>query len=165
MGTLYELTTAYNAVLESVMGAEAGEDIASLLARLDEIDEAWDKKADNYARMLREVEARAELAKAEAARLTDRKRRMEAIAESLKARMMLAMKARGLGVAETSIGTWKIGKGRESVQILDASKVPEEYLVYAEPTVSKAAILTAYKATGEIIPGTEIVRNESFGLK
>ena len=68
-------------------------------------------------------------------------------------------------MAETSIGTWKFGKGRESVEVRDASKVPEEYLVFAAPTVSKTAIMAAYKATGEIIPGTEIVRNESFGLK
>lgn len=165
MGTLYELTRAYDDVLEAVMGAEAGEDIAGLMAQLDAIDEAWDAKAENYARFLRETEARAEMAKAEADRLTARKKRLEALAESLKARMKAAMKARGLGAAETSIGTWKIGKGRESVEILDASKVPDEYLVYSAPSVSKTAIMAAYKATGEIIPGTEIVRNESFGLK
>ena len=147
------------------MSAEAGEDIAGLMARLDEIDEAWDKKADNYARLMREAEARADVAKAEAERLTARRKRAEALAESLKARMKFAMKARGLGLAETSIGTWKFGKGRESVEILDAAKVPDEYLVHPAPTVSKTAIMAAYKATGEIIPGTEITRNESFGLK
>lgn len=165
MGTLYELTTAYNDVLEAVLGAEAGDDIAGLMARLDEIDEAWDAKAENYARFLRETEARAEMAKAEADRLTARKKRLEALSESLMMRMKLAMKARGLGAAETSIGTWKIGKGRESVQVLDAAAIPDEYLVHPAPTVSKTAIMAAYKATGEIIPGTEIVRNETFGLK
>ena len=165
MGTLYELTTAYNEVLDAVMGAEAGDDLAGLIARLDEIDEAWDTKAENYARFLRETEVRADAAKAEAERLTARRKRLEALEEGLLARMKFAMKARGLGIAETSIGTWKIGKGRESVQVLDAAKVPEEYLVYSAPTVSKTAIMAAYKATGEIVPGTEIVRNESFGLK
>lgn len=165
MGSLYDLTAAYNDILEAVMSAEAGEDIAGLMARLDEIDEAWDKKADNYARLMREAEARADVAKAEAERLTARRKRAEALAESLKTRMKFAMKARGLGLTETSIGTWKFGKGRESVEIRDASKVPDEYLVHPAPTVSKTAIMAAYKATGEIIPGTEIVRNESFGLK
>lgn len=165
MGTLYELTTAYNAVLDAVMSAEAGDDLAGLMARLDEIDEEWDVKAENYARFLRETEVRAEAAKVEADRLTARRKRLEALEEGLLARMKFAMKARGLGIVETSIGTWKIGKGRESVKVLDASKVPEEYLVHPAPTVSKTAIMAAYKATGEIIPGTEIERNESFGLK
>lgn len=165
MGTLYELTAAYNAVLDAVMGAEDGDEIAALMARLDELGEAWEAKADNYARLLRETEARAEVAKAEADRLTTRRKRLEALAESLKNRMMLAMKTRGVTVAETSIGTWKIGKGREAVEILDAAKVPEEYLVYSAPSVSKTAVMAAYKATGEIVPGTEIRRNESFGLK
>lgn len=162
---MYELTTAYNEVLDAVMGAEAGDDLVGLMAQLDDIDEAWEMKAENYAKFLRETQARAEAAKAEADRLTARRKRLEALEESLLARMKFAMKARGLGIAETSIGTWKIGKGRESVEVLDAAKVPDEYLVYAAPTVSKTAIMAAYKATGEIVPGTEIKRNESFGLK
>lgn len=165
MGTLYNLTTAYNEVLEAVMTAEAGDDLAGLMAQLDEIDEAWDAKAENYARFLRETEVRAEAAKTEADRLAARRKRLETLAESLKSRMKLAMKLRGLAAAETSIGTWKIGKGREAVEILDAAKVPEEYLIHPAPTVSKTAIMAAYKATGEIIPGTEIVRNETFALK
>lgn len=164
-GTLYDLTVAYNNLLEAVIGAEDGDEIAALMARLDEITEAWDVKADNYARMMREVETRAQAAKAEAERLTDRRRRLDALAESLKQRMFLAMKTRGLNSCETSIGTWKIGKGRESVEVIDAAKVPDEYLIHPAPTVSKVAIMAAYKATGEIIPGTEIRRNESFGLK
>ena len=158
MGTLYDLTAEYNAVLEAVIGAEDGDEIAALMARLDEITEAWDIKADNYARMMREVEARAQAAKAEAERLTDRRRRLDALAESLKQRMFVAMKTRGLPSCETSIGTWKI-------EVIDAAKVPDEYLIHPAPTVSKVAIMAAYKATGEIIPGTEIRRNESFGLK
>lgn len=165
MGSLYDLTREYDAVLDAIMSADAGDDVAGLLSQLDEIDEAWDAKAEGYARFLREVEARAEMAKAEAARLTERKRRLEATAEGLKIRMKTAMKARGLAIAETPIGTWKIGKGRESVEIIDASKIPAEYLIHQAPTVSKTAIMAAYKADGEIVPGTEIVRNESFGLK
>lgn len=165
MATLYDLTEAYNDLLDAVMGAEAGDDIPGLMARLDEIGEAWDTKADNYAKLLRETESLAEMAKAEADRLTARRKRLEALGESLRARMKDAMKQRGLGAVETSIGTWKLGKGRESVQIIDPAKVPDEYLIYPAPTVSKTAIMAAYKATGEIIPGTEIVRNESFGLR
>lgn len=165
MGTLYELTAAYNDILEAVMSADGGDELAGLMEQLEEVDEEWGVKADNYAKFLREVEARAEMAKVEADRLTNRKKRLETLAESLKTRMKAAMKARGIENAETSIGTWKIGKGRESVEILDASKVPAEFLIAQAPTISKTAIMAAYKATGEIIPGTEIRRNESFGLK
>lgn len=165
MATLYELTDAYNELLEAVMGAETGDEISGLIAQLDEIDEAWDVKAENYARVMKEAEARAAAAEAEAKRLTERRRRYEATVEGLKARMKMAMKLRGVGAVETAIGTWKIGKGRESVQITDASKIPVEYLVQQAPTVNKTAIMAAYKADGEIVPGTEIVRNESFTLK
>ena len=165
MASLYKLTDAYNEVLDAVMGAEAGDDIPGLMAQLDEISEAWDTKADNYAKLLRETESLAEMAKAEADRLTARRKRLEALGESLTARMKDAMKQRGLGAVEPSIGTWKIGKGRESVQVSDPAKVPDEYLIHPAPTVSKSAIMAAYKATGEIIPGTEIVRNERFGMK
>ena len=165
MATLYELTDAYNELLEAVMGAETGDEISGLIAQLDEIDEAWDVKAENYARVMKEAEARAAAAEAEAKRLTERRRRYEATVEGLKARMKMAMKLRGVGAVETPIGTWKIGKGRESVQIIDAAKVPEQFLVYADPTVSKAAVMDWYKETGEVVPGTDIVRNPTFGLK
>ena len=163
--TLYELTAAYADLIEAVQETENGEEIADLLAQLDDVDKDWHAKAESYAKLLRETEARADAAKNEADRLTARRKKLNTLAEGLKARMKASMQLMGLTKAETAIGTWKIGKGRESVQVIDAIRIPMEYLMVQAPTVNKTAIMANYKATGEIVPGVEIVRNETFDLK
>lgn len=165
MGTLYEITANLQDALAEMEIAESGEEIAAILAELDDIETDWTMKAADYARALRNIEADADALDAEIKRLTARKKRAETIAEAMKYRMKASMKALGLEKAETPIGTWKIGKGRESVEILDPSKVPEAYLIHPAPTVSKTAVMAAYKDTGEIVPGCDIVRHETFGLK
>ena len=47
------------------------------------------------------------------------------------------------------------------MEIIDPNEVPGEYLVLQDPKVNKAAILAAYKETGEIIPGTDIIRDQA----
>lgn len=165
MGTLYQLTANLQEALANMEIAESGEEIAAILSELDGLETDWTVKAADYARALRNVEADAEALDAEIKRLTARKKRTEAIAEAMKYRMKTSMKALGLEKAETPIGTWKIGKGREAVEILDPGKVPEQYLIHPAPTVSKTAVMAAYKDTGEIVPGCDIVRHETFGLR
>ena len=58
-------------------------------------------------------------------------------------------------------GKLKKNLGRESVEITDESAIPKEYLrektTYAP---DKKRILAALKETGEIVPGTEVMRGE-----
>lgn len=165
MGTLYDLTDEYNRVMDAILDAGEGEDISSLLDQLNELEGDWNKKAENYAKMMREMDALGEAAGNEAARLKKRKERCEATVEALKMRMKYAMDARGIRKADTDIGSWHIRKNAPSVEIIDAAKIPAAYLVAQEPKVSKAAILAAYKQDGEIVPGTEIVQRESVSFK
>ncbi len=165
MGTLYELTAQYNDILQAIMDAEDGEDIAALTAQLAEIDEDYNTKAENYARLMIELNARHDAAKNEADRLTKRAKRLEATVEALKARMLISMKTRGVKAIDTGIGRWSTRQNAPSVEIIDAAKIPAEYLIEQAPKISKTAILAAYKADGEIVPGCEIVRKESISFK
>jgi hypothetical protein len=165
MGTLYDLTQECNRILDAIMEAGEGDDIALLLDKMWESEEDWKTKVESYARMVLELGARAEAAEKEAERLTKRKRRCEATIDALKGRMLYAMQSRGLKKADTDIGCWHIRKNAPSVEIIDAAKIPAAYLVAQEPKVSKAAILAAYKQDGEIVPGTEIVQRESVSFK
>lgn len=163
--TLYELSKEYMGLLDAIENSDGGDDIDSLIEQLDSVGESWNQKCDNYAKALRNIESDVDALKAEIDRLTKKKKTAEAAAEALKVRMKTAMKSLGLEKAETSIGVWKFGKGRESVQVIDPAQVPLQYKVFPAPTISKTAIMDWYKETGEIVPGAEIIRNESFGLK
>ena len=58
MGTLYNLTMEIESIMQDIMDAESGEEIAALTARLEEIEGDWTQKAGSYARVLKELEAR-----------------------------------------------------------------------------------------------------------
>ena len=67
----------------------------------------------------------------------------------------------GAKSADLINGTVRNKPGRERVDITDASAIPHEYLrekVTYDP--DKKRILAALKETGEIVPGTEVVRGE-----
>ena len=67
----------------------------------------------------------------------------------------------GAKSAQLINGTVRNKAGRERVDITDASAIPQEYLrekVTYDP--DRKRILAALKETGEIVPGTEVVRGE-----
>lgn len=165
MGTLYNLTMEIESIMQDIMDAESGEEIAALTARLEEIEGDWMQKAGSYARVLKEFEAREEALDREAKRLTQRKKNCEAAQARLKMMMMGGMKALGLKAVDTDIGRWTIRQNAPSVEIIDAAKIPPEYLIQPAPTVSKTAILATYKADGEIVAGCNIVRKESLQFR
>lgn len=165
METLYELTQQYTELLRAILDAEEGDDTAALTARLDEIGEGYSVKAENYARLMIELDVRREATKAEADRLTKRAKRFETIIEAMKARMLNSMQALGAKAVDTTIGCWSIRKNPPSVEIIDAARIPKEYLIEQAPKISKTAILAAFKADGEIVPGCDIVRKDSISFK
>ena len=70
-------------------------------------------------------------------------------------------KSTGAKSANLINGTVRNKAGRERVDITDASAIPQEYLrekVTYDP--DRKRILAALKETGEIVPGTEVVRGE-----
>lgn len=163
--TLYELTAGWRDAMTALEMAETDEERETALAQLDGIDEDYTTKAAGYAMATKNLDGQIDAIDAEIKRLTALKKRRTRDREDLFNRMKNSMIETGKTTVETPIGSWKIGKGRESVQIIDAAKVPKEFLVYADPTVSKTAVMDWYKETGEVVPGTDIVRNPTFGLR
>lgn len=165
MSTLYELTGAYNDILQAIMEAESGEEIAALTAQLEAIEGDWIHKAGSYARVLQELRTSEEALAKEVERLLIRKHNCAMAQEKLKSMMMMSMKTMNVKTVETDIGRWSIRKNAPSVEIIDASKIPKEYLIQQAPTISKTAILAVYKADGEIVPGCDIKQKESLQFR
>lgn len=163
--TLYELTAGWRDAMYELEMAETDEERETALAQLDGIDEDYTTKAAGYAMATKNLDGQIDAIDAEIKRLTALKKRRTRDRDDMLNRMKNSMIETGKTTIETPIGTWKIGKGRESVQIIDAAKVPQQFLVYADPTVSKTAVMDWYKETGEVVPGTDIVRNPTFGLR
>lgn len=163
--TLYELTGIYGMLTAALEAAETEEERDELLAQMEMAGVDIHEKCENYAKAMLNLGAEAEALKAESKRLADiAARKLKAI-EKLKMGVQNAMQIAQTAKIETGIGTWSVRKNPPKCVILDAGKIPAEYLIPQPPKVDAKAIIAAYKDTGELIDGTEIVRGESVSFR
>jgi len=165
MPRLYDLTGDYAALWAQLEDCENEEQALEILNAITALETDIVTKSENYARLLRNKAAEAEMCASEIKRLTEKKRIAEASAERLKENMCFAMETAGLGEISTSIGKWKIRTNPPSVAITDESAIPAEYLIPQPPKVDKKGILQAFRANGEYIPGTDIIRTEGVQFR
>lgn len=166
--TLYELTGIYGMLTAALETAETEEERDELLAQMEmagvDIREKCEK-CENYAKVMLNLGAEAEALKAESKRLADIAARKLKAVEKLKMGVQNAMQIAQTAKVETGIGTWSVRKNPPKCVILDAEKIPVEYLIPQPPKVDAKAIIAVYKDTGELIDGTEIVRGESVSFR
>jgi len=87
--------------------------------------------------------------------LAARKARHERKKEAMRVLLMRLLKAAGLPKVTLPEATVSVSKGRDSVEIVDADALPDEY-VRVERIPDKKAILDVVKGCGEI-PGARLV--------
>lgn len=146
MSTLYELTGNYITLMDMLDDPEV--DPITLMDTLDAVEGELDEKAENYGRIIRNLEAEAKALKEEADRLSRRKRTIDNNIDSLKKRLQLSMELTGKDSIDTPLFKFRIQKNAPSVvvDLDDLQDMPMEYLTYHEPTVNKTALKDALKA-------------------
>ena len=146
MATLYELTGNYITLMDMLDDPEV--DPITLMDTLDAVEGELDEKAENYGRIIRNLEAEAKALKEEADRLSRRKRTIDNNIDSLKKRLQMAMELTNRPKIDTPLFKFYIQKNAPSVvlDIEDLTELPPEWLTYQEPKVNKAAIKDALKA-------------------
>lgn len=158
--TLYQLAKEYEELYAQVETTDDDEEFGSVLRRLGEIeDEDLPRKAEQYAMIIRDCEAKAEMLKKESKRLRQRAERYESTIERLRVSVRVAMQTTGAVKIPTKIGTWTYGKLTPSVVIHYPPEIPQEYIRVREPEFDKAAIKRALKQ-GIDVPGAALVENE-----
>ena len=165
MPRLYELTDDYIMPCAQLDDCDNEQQAQEVMDAIVAIETNIVNKAENYARIILNKAAEAAMYEAEIKRLTGKKKAAEAAQERLKDGIAYAMEIAGAEQIVTPIGVWKKRRNPPSVQILEEADIPEEYLIPQPAKIDKKAILTAYKSTGEIIPGTDIVQKESVTFK
>jgi hypothetical protein len=121
------------------------------------------EKLESYCHIIRQLEADAEMLKAEKERIASKQR----VAENSIARMKTAiasfMKAQNTEKSSAGIFTVALSRSK-AVNITDESKVPARFLVEQAPKIDKAAIRNELLAGGEI-EGCELQINEGVRIK
>lgn len=163
--TLYELTDEYRNLVNNYDMAETDDEREEIIAALIKISGDIRVKSDGYARVMRNVSAEAKAFREESDRLAKCAKVRENLVERLKQAQLNAMLTTGLTKIETSIGTWRIQLNPPKCEVTDAEAVPQEYHIPQPDAIDRQGILKHYRATGELLPGVEIIQAESLRFR
>lgn len=161
--SLFGITEELLQIFESI---EIDEETGELLnlEQLEEIQGEFNDKASNIALYIQELQAQAEAIKKKREALNDRQKSTTNKAERLKTYLSDMMNRAGKTKVETDDVRISFRKS-ESVDILDQSLIPEEY-INAKLTVTpdKVSIKKAIK-NGQEIAGAMLVENQNLQIK
>lgn len=154
MANLYDIE---DAILECV-DMETGEIIDC--DKLAELQMERDEKIQNIALWIKNLEADAEAYKKEKDSFAEKQKAAENKAKKLKEYLSTFLDGQAFKSARVNISF----RSSEAVNITDISKIPEQFLKYAEPTADKTEIKKMLK-TGFAIDGAELVSNRNIQIK
>ena len=128
MSTLYELTGQYLELLE-MLEEDDGTEEQVIRDTLEGIDGELEIKADNYAKIIRELSEEAKKFEAEKKRLEARQTTLENRVKLLKENLFFAMKETGKTKFKTDLFYFGIQKngGSQPIEIIPDVPIPAEY--------------------------------------
>jgi len=157
---LYELTDSYLKVLELI---EAGEE--NLDDTLESINDTIEVKAENYAKIIRNLEGNVNMLKAEIERLNSRKKSIEGNIDRLKENLKQSMILTGKEKIKTGLFNITVANNPVALNIFDESKIPENFFTYETiKKMDKAKIKFLLKA-GLVIEGAELTQGRGLRIK
>ena len=143
MSNLYELTQDYLQIMSMMEDPEL--DAQVLADTMEAVEGALEIKAENYAKVIRNLEGDILAIKSEVERLTNKRKALENNIRNMKEALQEAMILTDKQKFKTELFAFSIQKNAPSV-IIDAESiesVPEEYLRFKEPEIDKTAIKEA----------------------
>lgn len=152
--TLYQIE-------EAILGCvdmETGEIVDC--EKLTELQMERDEKIQNIALWVKNLEAEAKAYKEEKDSFAAKQKSAESKAENLKKFLSTYLEGQAFKSTKVNVSF----RASESVNVTDISKVPEQFLKFAEPTADKVAIKKMLK-DGFTVDGAELVTNQNIQIK
>ena len=162
MSTLYQLSEEYQELLSMALDPDI--DPEALADTMEAIDGEIEVKADGYAKVMKELKAIADARKAEAKRLLDGAKSVEANIGRMKAALMTAMKLTGKTKFKTELFGYGIQKNPPALKIDMPDRVPDEFLIPQEPKIDSVAIKKELK-DGVVYDWCHLEQSESLRIR
>jgi len=159
---LYELVENYNNILELIENPDIPADI--LEKSLSEINEGIEAKAENIAKIIKNIEAEIEGFKQEEKRLSEKRKPLENKIKSLKSYIEESMRTTNKLKFKSKLFSFNIQNNAPSVSILDNNIIPKEYFIEQQPVLDKRKLLTDLKE-GLKIEGAEVQQTSSLRIR
>lgn len=157
---LYELTENYAKLLE--MAEEMDTD--AIVDTLEALQEAIEDKAENIAKLIRNLEADVKVIRDEEKRLAERRQVIENKVERLKSYLQEQLETAGIEKVKRPTITVSIRKNPPSVDVIDETLIPADFLIPQPAKVDKRAILERLK-NGEHVPGAALKQTKGVQIR
>lgn len=157
---LYELAQNYAQLLE--MAEEMESD--ALVDTLESLQDAIEEKAENIAKLVKNLEADVKFIKEEEQRLAERRRAIEVKIERLKTYLQEQLETAGIEKVKRPTITVAIQANPPSVDVIDETAIPSDFLIPQAPKVDKRSILERLKK-GEAIPGVTLKQTKGVRIR
>ncbi|KYD12410.1 MULTISPECIES: siphovirus Gp157 family protein [Anoxybacillaceae] len=155
---LYELAKNYVQLME--MAEEFDSD--ALVDTLESLQDAIEDKAENIAKFIKNLEADAKIIKEEEQRLAERRRAIETKVDKLKTYLQEQLEIAGLQKVKRPTITVSIQNNPPSVEVVDETAIPSDFLIPQPAKIDKKSILERLK-NGEEVPG--VVLKQTKGVR
>lgn len=157
---LYELTEAYERILELAEQLDA----ETLKDTLDSINDAIEDKAENTAKVIKQLDADAEMLRNEEKRLAARRQAIENNARNLKRYLQESLEKVGMEKVKGELFTVAIQNNPPSLEVLDERKIELDYFNHPAPVLDKKAVLQTLKR-GIEMEGARIKQTRSLRIR
>lgn len=158
--SLYNITNKFIEIMDKVTEGELTEEEYNELEK--ELAVELQNKSSNIIGYIQNIESFINAVKDEEIRLAEMKKTAEKKLTKFKEYVKENMERLDLTDISTSLGNLKIAKNPISVEIDDEEKIPGEFKnIEMKIKVDKTAIKKHFKETGEIVPGTKIIRDKT----
>ena len=146
MASLYELTSELLQLFD--MARDEDVDPECLEDTMDMVQGTFVEKADGYGKVIQQLTAEAESIDQEIKRLQARKKRILTNIDRMKSHLQNAMEVTGLRKFQAVLFSFAIRACPPKVVIDEVfiENIPDEYLVYDQPTIDKLKIKEDLKA-------------------
>ena len=155
---LYELSIAFQEVQTMELDPEVMKDT------LDSIGGTFENKAENMAKLIRNLESDRLAYKEEEDRLKTKRQAVENKLEWLKTYLKDCMKLTGKTKFKSGVFKFSIQKNPVSVNVTNKKILPEDYLIPQPPKVNNTTLKKALK-NGIEVPGAELKQTEGLRIR
>jgi predicted RNase H-like nuclease (RuvC/YqgF family) len=162
--TIYELTADFLRIQEMMEDPEL--DPQTLADTMEAVDGELEVKAENYAKVMKNLDGDIEALDNEIRRLMSRKKALENNIKNMKMALQSMMTITGKTKFKTDLFSFGIQKNAPSVVIdTDINNLPTEFLKFREPEVDKTKLKEALK-NGEDLSGyCHLEQSESLRIR
>lgn len=165
MPKLYELAEEFDEIYREISESDPDEDFSDdLKEKLRKAEGNFEDKLIACVKVLKTLNAEADVCRSEADRLTKRARSYVRNADSLKDYVKECMLSSGMLRVKSSLFNISIADNPPAVDVFDIDNIPEEFTVALPRKVSKTDIKLAIER-GEEVPGAKLVRSQGVRIR